>query len=46
MSRILITGGAGYVGSLLTVNLEKLGNEVLIYDTCYYGKDHIKISNK
>ena len=24
MSRILITGGAGYVGSLLTVNLEKL----------------------
>jgi nucleoside-diphosphate-sugar epimerase len=46
MSRILITGGAGYVGSLLTVNLEQLGHEVLIYDTCYYGKDHIKISNK
>jgi nucleoside-diphosphate-sugar epimerase len=46
MSRILITGGAGYVGSLLTINLEQLGHEVLIYDTCYYGKDHIKISNK
>jgi nucleoside-diphosphate-sugar epimerase len=46
MSRILITGGAGYVGSLLTINLEKLGHEVLIYDTCYYGKDHIKTSAK
>lgn len=46
MSRILITGGAGYVGSLLTVNLERLGHEVLIYDTCYYGKDHIKTSSK
>ena len=46
MSRILITGGAGYVGSLLTINLEKLGHEVLIYDTCYYGKDHIKTSVK
>jgi nucleoside-diphosphate-sugar epimerase len=45
MSRILITGGAGYVGSLLTINLEQLGHEVLIYDMCYYGKDHIKISN-
>ena len=46
MSRILITGGAGYVGSLLTVNLERLGHEVIIYDTCYYGKDHIKTSSK
>ena len=44
MSRILITGGAGYVGSLLTINLEKLGHEVLIYDTLFYGKDHIKTS--
>ena len=46
MSRILITGGAGYVGSLLTINLEKLGHEILIYDKCFYGKDHIKPSNK
>jgi nucleoside-diphosphate-sugar epimerase len=46
MTRILITGGAGYVGSLLTINLEKLGHEILIYDKCFYGKDHIKPSNK
>ena len=46
MSRILITGGAGYVGSLLTINLERLGHEVLIYDTCFYGKDHIQTSAK
>jgi len=39
---ILITGGAGYVGSLLSERLASLGNKVIIYDTCYYGKEHIK----
>ena len=40
--KILITGGAGYVGSLLSERLVDLGNKVLIYDTCYYGTNHIK----
>lgn len=40
--KILITGGAGYVGSLLSDRLVNLGNQVVIYDTCYYGKNHIK----
>ncbi len=42
MAKILVTGGAGYVGSLLTKNLESQGHEVVIYDTCYFGTDHIK----
>lgn len=40
--KILITGGAGYVGSLLSQRLVNLGNKVVIFDTCFYGKDHIK----
>lgn len=38
---VLITGGAGYVGSLLSERLASNGYKVIIYDTCYYGKDHI-----
>lgn len=39
--KILITGGAGYVGSLLSNRLASAGNKVIIFDTCYYGKEHI-----
>ena len=42
MSRILVTGGAGYVGSKLTVDLADQGHEVIVYDTCFFGKEHIK----
>ena len=42
MSKILVTGGAGYVGSKLTLDLAEKNHEVIIYDTCYFGKDHIK----
>ncbi len=44
MKKILITGGAGYVGSLLTLKLNKLGHKVIIYDTCYFGIEHIRES--
>lgn len=36
MKRILITGGAGYIGSVLTSKLLKLGNEVVILDTFFF----------
>ena len=34
---VLITGGAGYVGSRLTPQLLELGHRVTVYDICYYG---------
>lgn len=37
MARILITGGAGYVGTLLTPQLLALGHEVVVYDLAWYG---------
>ena len=43
--KILITGGAGYVGSMLSERLVSQGNKVLIYDTCFYGKRHIHESD-
>jgi len=44
-SKILITGGAGYVGSMLSENLLKLGYQVIIYDTCYFGIEHLPLEN-
>jgi len=37
MSKILITGGAGYVGTLLSTQLLEEGYEVVVYDTQYFG---------
>lgn len=41
MRNVLITGGAGYVGSLLTPQLLKAGYNVTVYDIMYFGDDHL-----
>ena len=38
---ILITGGAGYVGSLLTPQLLDQGYRVTVYDLMYFGDDFL-----
>lgn len=37
--RILVTGGAGYVGAVLCPKLLEAGYQVRVLDTCWYGSD-------
>ena len=39
--KILITGGAGYIGTLLFEELLKVGHEVLIVDNFFFGFDSV-----
>ncbi len=45
MDHVLITGGAGYVGSLLTPQLLALGYQVTIYDTLFFSDKFLPKSN-
>src|SRR5215470_9667755 len=35
--RVLITGGAGYIGSVVSEELTRDGHEVVVYDSLYKG---------
>lgn len=41
LKNILLTGGAGYVGSLLTPQLLRKGYRVTVFDKMYYGNDFL-----
>jgi len=37
MAKIMVTGGAGYVGHVLVPHLLNLGHDVVVYDTMWFG---------
>ena len=47
MTKILVTGGAGFIGSSLTKSLLSKGNEVIVYDNLSTGKkENLDLADK
>lgn len=45
IKRVLVTGGAGYVGSVLTPKLLDAGYEVVVFDIQYFGDENLPLGN-
>jgi nucleoside-diphosphate-sugar epimerase len=45
MKNVVVFGGSGYCGSVLVPQLLDDGWEVVVYDTMWYGNDHLPKSN-
>ena len=43
---ILITGGAGYCGSIIVPLLLSKGHNITVFDTMFYGNNHLPINDK
>ena len=43
--RVLVTGGAGYVGNRLVPRLLESGYAVIVYDTCFFKTDTLPLKN-
>lgn len=44
-NKVLVTGGAGYVGNVLTPALLDDGYEVTVYDLCLFGKETLPLDH-
>ena len=46
MTNVIVTGGAGYVGSVLVPDLLTAGYAVTVYDAMYFGSSHLPRNSK
>jgi len=44
-NNLLITGGAGYCGSVMVPRLLELGYRITVFDILYYGKEHLPLDH-